>query len=50
MDAFQFASKDTTWPELPIGFEKIYKILRSSPHLHDYLQEMNKEVLANMIL
>tara|TARA_R110000868_G_scaffold15373_6_gene70035 strand:- start:9979 stop:11721 length:1743 start_codon:yes stop_codon:yes gene_type:complete len=47
MDAFQFASKDTTWPELPKGFEKnIIKYYGVGPHLHDYLQEMNKEVFS----
>ncbi|MBA0883899.1 glycoside hydrolase family 13 protein [Flavobacterium undicola] len=45
MDAFQFASKDTTWPELPKGFEKnIIKYYGVGPHLHEYLQEMNREV------
>ena len=45
MDAFQFASKDTTWPELPKGDEKnIIKYYGVGPHLHEYLQEMNKEV------
>ncbi|HKO77271.1 MAG TPA: alpha-glucosidase, partial [Flavobacterium sp.] len=47
MDAFQFASKDTTWPELPKGYEKnIIKYYGVGPHLHDYLQEMNKEVFS----
>lgn len=47
MDAFQFASKDTTWPELPKGFEKnIIKYYGVGPHLHEYLQEMNKEVFS----
>jgi oligo-1,6-glucosidase len=47
MDAFQFASKDTTWPELPKGFEKnIIKYYGVGPHLHDYLQEMNKKVFS----
>ncbi len=47
MDAFQFASKDTTWPELPKGFEKnIIKYYGVGPHLHDYLQEMNREVFS----
>ena len=47
MDAFQFASKDTTWPELPKGYEKqIEKYYGKGPHLHDYLQEMNREVLS----
>jgi glycosidase len=26
--------------------KKYYKILRVGPHLHDYLQEMNKEVFS----
>jgi len=47
MDAFQFASKDTTCPELPKGYEKnIIKYYGVGPHLHDYLQEMNKEVFS----
>ena len=47
MDAFQFASKDTTWPELPKGYEKnIIKYYGIGPHLHDYLQEMNREVFS----
>jgi oligo-1,6-glucosidase len=47
MDAFQFASKDTSWPELPKGYEKnIIKYYGVGPHLHEYLQEMNKEVFS----
>lgn len=47
MDAFQFASKDTTWPELPKGYEKnVIKYYGNGPHLHDYLQEMNREVYS----
>ena len=47
MDAFQFASKDTSWPELPKGYEKnIIKYYGVGPHLHDYLQEMNREVFS----
>lgn len=47
MDAFQFASKDTTWPELPKGYEKnVIKYYGVGPHLHDYLQEMNREVFS----
>jgi oligo-1,6-glucosidase len=47
MDAFQFASKDTTWPELPKGYEKnVNKYYGIGPHLHDYIQEMHKEVLS----
>jgi oligo-1,6-glucosidase len=47
MDAFQFASKDTTWPELPKGYEKnVNKYYGVGPHLHDYLQEMNRKVFS----
>jgi oligo-1,6-glucosidase len=47
MDAFQFVAKDTTWPVLPPGYEKqINKYYGMGPHLHDYLQEMNREVLC----
>ena len=47
MDAFQFASKDTTWPILPKGYEKnVIKYYGNGPHLHDYLQEMNREVYS----
>ena len=47
MDAFQFVAKDTTWPVLPPGYEKnINKYYGMGPHLHDYLQEMNKQVLG----
>ncbi|GAC1371206.1 MAG: oligo-1,6-glucosidase [Hymenobacter sp.] len=46
MDAFQFVSKDLTFPPLPKGYEKnIIKYYGHGPHLHDYLQEMNREVL-----
>jgi oligo-1,6-glucosidase len=47
MDAFQFVAKDTTWPVLPPGYEKqINKYYGMGPHLHDYLQEMNREILS----
>ncbi len=47
MDAFQFASKDTSWPVLPKGYEKnVIKYYGDGPHLHDYLQEMNREVYS----
>ena len=47
MDAFQFASKDTTWPEFPEGHEKDFiKWYGMRPQLHDYLKEMNREVIA----
>jgi oligo-1,6-glucosidase len=47
LDAFQFAAKDTTWPVLPsdlnVKFEKYYGMGKG---LHEYLQEMNKEVFS----
>ena len=47
MDAFQFASKDTNFPPLAAGYEKnIIKYYGMGPHLHDYLQEMNREVFS----
>ncbi|MFD1095602.1 glycoside hydrolase family 13 protein [Salegentibacter chungangensis] len=46
MDAFQFASKDTTWPEFPKGHEKDFiKWYGMRPQLHEYLKEMNREVI-----
>lgn len=46
MDAFQFASKDTTWPAFPDGHEKDFiKWYGMRPQLHDYLQEMYREVI-----
>ena len=46
LDAFQFASKDTTWPVFPLGYEKNFSLYYAvGAHLHDYLKEMNQEVL-----
>ncbi|HLO53154.1 MAG TPA: alpha-glucosidase [Saprospiraceae bacterium] len=46
MDAFQFASKDTTWPEFPKGHEKDFiKWYGMRPQLHTYLNEMYTEVI-----
>jgi len=46
MDAFQFASKDTTWPEFPEGHEKDFvKWYGMRPQLHTYLNEMYHEVI-----
>jgi oligo-1,6-glucosidase len=46
MDAFQFASKDITYPEFPEGHEKDFiKWYGMRPQLHDYLKEMYKEVM-----
>ncbi|CAG0903653.1 unnamed protein product [Cyprideis torosa] len=47
LDAFQFASKDTTFPEWPKGHERDFsKWYGMRPQLHDYLREMNEEVLS----
>ncbi|MDO3626476.1 alpha-glucosidase [Mucilaginibacter sp. BT774] len=47
LDAFQFAAKDTTFPVLPQGYEKEFtKYYAMQPGLHEYLKEMNKEVLS----
>lgn len=50
LDAFQFASKDTTFPALPQGYEKevknVIKYYGMGPHLHDYLREMYDQVLS----
>lgn len=46
MDAFQFASKDTTWPAFPEGHEKDFiKWYGMRPQLHEYLNEMYNEVI-----
>lgn len=50
MDAFQFISKDDTFPELPKSIVgnpiEIIKFYGNGPYLHDYIQEMNREVLS----
>ena len=47
LDAFQFAAKDTTYPQFPTGFDKDFvKYYAMQGNLHGYLQEMNKEVLS----
>lgn len=47
MDAFQYVAKDTTFPAFPKDYEKtIQKYYGTGPHLHDYIQEMNREVLS----
>jgi len=47
LDAFQFASKDTTWQEYPEGYENdIIKYYGMGPNLHTYLQEMYDDVLS----
>ncbi|MCB0705267.1 MAG: alpha-glucosidase [Saprospiraceae bacterium] len=47
LDAFQYVSKDTTFPLLPEGFEKdVIKYYGMGPNLHQYLREMYDEVLS----
>lgn len=47
LDAFQYVSKDTTFPALPEGYEKdVIKYYGMGPNLHEYLREMNEEVLS----
>ena len=47
LDAFQFASKDTSFPAFPEGYEKNFiNYYAMGPYLHDYLKEMNREVLS----
>ena len=47
MDALAFISKDTTWPALPKEYNDNWVMYYASgPHLHDYIQEMNREVLS----
>ncbi|HEY4966061.1 MAG TPA: alpha-glucosidase, partial [Puia sp.] len=48
LDAFQFAAKDTSFPAFPEGYEKKFQLYYAmGPHLHDYLKEMNHEVLSH---
>jgi oligo-1,6-glucosidase len=47
MDVIPFISKDTTFPELPAEYHgDMIHYYANGPHLHEYLQEMNKEVLS----
>lgn len=47
MDAFQFVSKDTTFPAFPAGYEKdMVKYHAMVPPIHTYLQEMYREVYS----
>jgi oligo-1,6-glucosidase len=47
LDAFQFASKDITYPKFPDGYEKDFvQYYAMGPHLHDYLKEMNEQVFS----
>ena len=47
MDVISFISKDTTFPEMPAEFNGNWgKFYANGPHTHDYIQEMNREVLS----
>ncbi len=50
LDAFQYVSKDITWPTYEEGYEKdIMKVVGyygMGPHLHQYLQEMHDQVFS----
>lgn len=47
LDAFTFVAKDTNFPPFPKGYEKNFMPYYSmQPHLHEYLQEMNREVFS----
>ncbi|WP_047494051.1 alpha-glucosidase [Terriglobus sp. TAA 43] len=45
MDVIPFISKDATFPDV-LPHESQVHINANGPHLHDYLQEMNREVLS----
>jgi oligo-1,6-glucosidase len=47
MDVIPFISKDPLMPDYPSGFEgRVQYFYTAGPHLHEYLQEMNREVLS----
>lgn len=47
LDAFQFVSKDTTFPAFPKGYEKNFILYYAmGKNLHGYLKEMNQEVFS----
>jgi oligo-1,6-glucosidase len=47
MDVIPFISKDTTFPPLPASFQGNYvAYYANGPRLHEYLREMNREVLS----
>lgn len=46
-DAIAFCSKDTTWPPLPAEYNDQWTMYYASgPHLHEYMQELNRDVLS----
>ncbi len=47
MDVIPFISKDTTFPPLPAEYHGNYvAYYAKGPHLHEYLHEMNRQVLS----
>ena len=47
LDAFQFAAKDTTYPEFPgLAGDNFTNFYAMQDGLHDYLKEMNAEVFS----
>ena len=47
MDVIPFVSKDQSFPDIPKGYENRAEfIYAAGPRLHEYLQEMNREVLS----
>lgn len=47
MDVISFISKDTSFPELPESYNgEFIPFYSNGPKLHDYLQEMNEQVLS----
>ncbi|MEO2061919.1 MAG: alpha-glucosidase [Christiangramia sp.] len=47
MDVIPLISKDTTFPAIPEKYGKNFlRYYAEGPHLHEYLKEMNKEVLS----
>ena len=47
MDVIPFISKDTTFPQLPAKYNgNFVAYYAQGSHLHEYLKEMNKEVLS----
>ena len=47
MDAFQFVAKDPAFPPMPgLNERNFANAYNHGPHLHDYLQEMNRAVLS----
>jgi oligo-1,6-glucosidase len=47
MDVITIISKDTTFPPMPAMYNGSWdEFYANGPHIHDYLQEMNREVLS----